>query len=144
MASKKRYEERKRMGLCPQCGNPHAEGKIMCQACLDNAAKDREYKRKRHICVKCGSNEAAPNRNYCDECIEWRHNRYERLKKSEGFTEAAKLYRKRHTEERKQNGLCVWCGKPTLNGCTLCNEHLIYQRNYTRRVRASEKEYKGE
>ena len=145
MTKKKKYEERKRLGLCPSCGkNPHAEGKVLCQTCLDNARKDRDYKRKHHICVKCGSNRAAPNRNYCDDCIEWRHNRYERLKESKKITEAAKLYEKRHTEERKQNNLCVWCGKPSLNGKTLCSEHLVYYRNYMRRKRAFENEYTGD
>lgn len=143
MASKKRYEELKRMGLCPCCGkNPHAEGKILCQPCLDEAAKDREYKRKHRVCIRCGKNKAAPNRRYCDDCLEWRHNRYEEQKNDPNRIEAFKLYRKRHNQKYRELGLCTSCGKPVFEGHSLCYEHLLANRRNIRKNRNKNIEFK--
>lgn len=145
MASKEKREEWKRIGLCGRCGkNIPAEGRVTCQKCLDIMGHNRDYKRAHKLCVKCGRNVVSPNRKYCDECLEQRRNRYYEEKESKDYIEFVKLYRERHTQKYKSNGLCVWCGRPVFENHTLCYEHLIYHRNYMRRYRSYEKEYKGE
>lgn len=79
--SKLWYQQRKEMGLCPQCGNPAQEGKVLCFACAQkqntyiqsegkkkHAAYMRSlYNRRRTegLCVKCGK-PANENSAYCD------------------------------------------------------------------------------
>ena len=143
MTKKERYEERKRMGLCPVCGkNRPLDGKVICGECNKLRQQNRDYKRKHNICVKCGRNKVAPNRKYCDECLEQRRARYQEQAKTKEYVETTKLYRTRHNQKYKENGLCLTCGKPVFENHTLCYNHLIIQRNNARRRRALTKEFK--
>ena len=142
--TKKQREGWKRIGLCSHCGkNIAADGKLTCQRCLDINKAARDYKRNHNLCVKCGRNHAAPNRKYCDSCLEWRQERYLAEKQNPEYIDAIKLRDKRRREQRKENKLCVWCGKPVFENHTFCYEHLISMRNRVRRDRAFAKEYKG-
>ena len=146
MATKEKREEWKRAGLCSCCGkNKPVEGGITCQECRDRQKANRDYKREHNICVKCGRNKAAPNRKYCDECLEWRSNRYKWQKENNPeFSNIRKQYYERHREKCIKNGLCVNCSKPAYKNHVLCYECLIKAKNWTKRARASAKEFKGE
>ena len=144
-ATKEQSEEWKRIGLCSHCGKNRApDGYFTCQECRDKDKANREYKREHNLCVKCGRNHVAPNRKYCDSCLEWRRERYLAEKQNPEYIDAIKLRDKRRREQRKENKLCVWCGKPVFEYHTLCYEHLISMRNRVRRDRSLAKEYKGE
>ena len=43
-----------------------------------------------------------------------------------------KEYSKKRCQELKENGLCVICGKPAVEGKTCCIKHAEYSRNYQR------------
>lgn len=75
------YQQRKEMGLCPQCENPAQEGKVLCLACAQKQSKyiqsrgkekHAAYMRKLYaqrraegLCVKCGK-PVIGNSAYCD------------------------------------------------------------------------------
>ena len=146
MATKEQREEWKRAGLCSHCGkNKPVEGGLTCQECRDKCKANRDYKREHGICVKCGRNKVAPNRKYCDECLEWRSMRYEKQKQNNPkFQDMVNEYKRNHKEKCKQDGLCMFCGKPVYESHTLCYECLMGMRVKARRARALAKEYKGE
>ena len=144
MATNEQRKEWKRIGLCSCCGKRRpVEGGLTCQECRDRYKANRDYKREHGICVKCGKNRVAPNRKYCDDCLEWRRERYQAEKQNPERIDAIRLRDKRRREQRKEDNLCVWCGKPVFENHTLCYECLTSMRNRARRNRAFAKEYKG-
>lgn len=145
MTQKEKREEWKRIGLCSTCGkNIPVKGRVTCQKCLDNMKQNRNYKRSHKLCVKCGRNIASPGRKYCDECLEQRHKKYLEESKNFLYKESVKLRYYKRVKDKKENGLCIRCGKLAFENHTLCYEHLIEQRNYMRRRRALLKECKGD
>lgn len=63
------------------------------------------------ICVQCGSQKAAPHRVRCEECLAKNAESAAIVregKQRDSRAEYSKALRKR----RKEQGLCVWCGKP--------------------------------
>ena len=71
-----------------------------------------------HICTDCHCREAFYNHTLCEVCIEKRQNRtYIRPEESKkkNVEHKKKLY-----HERKEQGLCVRCGKKALKGKTMC------------------------
>lgn len=72
----KKYYERKEAGLCVHCGAPAAEGKSLCQPCLDYERKRNKMffdgRRARHECIECGEplseDEKAHDYVMCDAC----------------------------------------------------------------------------
>ena len=73
--AKKRYEERKAAGLCPNCGRTKPDGQWLCEYCHDvrkrrNSNKiEYDRRRKEGLCVACG--EPNPERTaYCEACAE--------------------------------------------------------------------------
>ena len=89
--AKAKYQQMKSMGLCVSCGKPAAKGRVRCLDCLESVSV---------ASLVC---------------------------KSEMSDEAKKKARKRATElqrihyrERKAEGVCVECGKPTVDGLTRC------------------------
>lgn len=85
MYKNKRYEVRKQLKQCFECGTVDARtesGKILCQACAERKARTQIYRndvrKKKHLCVSCGKQDAwtlaghvrcascaAKNRMYC-------------------------------------------------------------------------------
>lgn len=148
MGPRARYERLKAMGICPICEvNKAQDGKVTCRSCRERAKQinkeNRDYKRSHNLCVKCGRNYCAPNRKYCDECLEyfseWKKNKYSKPENKD----LAKLYRDRCRAKKKENHLCE-CGNPVYENNTLCYDCLVAKRNRARRNRALAKEYKGE
>lgn len=74
------------------------------------------------ICPQCGTNKAAPNRVRCEECLakNAENSKKQLEKKTRALVyEKNRLYKKKLTEQRKENGLCIWCRKPICSTSTV-------------------------
>lgn len=72
---RKRYAERKKAGLCVQCGKVKpAEGHTYCAKCGEEARKQSAYTFRRRrllgVCVRCGKPKENENISFCDVCAE--------------------------------------------------------------------------
>lgn len=88
------------------------------------------YYKLNGICVTCGHNNAEPNRVRCFECLEKNAERKRLLNKK-----SSPKYAKQLRDKRKQNGLCIWCGKPQMKTSScFCLDCFIknQQRNQNR------------
>lgn len=150
------YEWLTEMGLCHRCRKRTVvSGKKFCIECLEkireenHARYDSEYaknyqkrrrkiyaeKKEKGICVRCKKD--ATHGMYCYE--HYIKERRRRIKRAE--TEK----RKRHErglipEERKANGLCIWCGKKAITGKNICEEHMKIFSKAGRKASGSDKE----
>lgn len=80
----KNYKYYKEHGICPQCGiREHAPGRVRCEICL---AQNAESKQKK---------------------IE-----SENLQQRQARLSNVNIYRRKMRSNRKDNGKCIWCGKP--------------------------------
>ncbi len=133
------YEWLTEMGLCHKCRkNKVAPNRKFCFDCLDKIHEDnarrydsekaKEYQSKRRkiyqekkekgICVRC--NKKATHGMYCYEHYIKAHRRnIERAKNAK----AARHGRGLIPVERKNNGLCLWCGEKAINGTNVCERH---------------------
>ena len=105
-----RREQRKRDGLCIDCGEKleeHCEF-IRCEKCRAIRAKKQHEEvawRKEHgFCVTCGRNKAKRGRAMCQDCTDKTVERNKRYKQYHNST----VFR----NKRKANHLCARCGKP--------------------------------
>lgn len=143
---KERYCWRKEHNICVLCGKKQTDGNhIYCLECREkrNKANKETYYwlKQHHICVLCRQNPAEKNRVYCYECNmkrfeinrQYRGNMTDEQKKA--LNERIQNWRK----ERKENGLCVICGRSTNNnGKTVCNECRIKQNRWQNEKRRRE------
>lgn len=133
------YEWLTEMGLCHKCRkNKVAPNRKFCFECLEkireenakryDSVKAKEYqtrrrelyqeKKEKRICVRC--NQKATHGIYCYEhSIKQKRRRAERT---------AQAKRERHErglipDERKANGLCLWCGEKAIIGMNCCENH---------------------
>lgn len=133
------YEWLTEMGLCHRCRREkNVPGKKFCFGCLDKIreesmrrydpeqakayqARRREiYREKKEagICVRC--NKPATHGMYCRECA---------IKQKRRSAERAEREKEKRHERglvpdiRKKEGLCLWCGKPAINGTNVCEYH---------------------
>lgn len=133
------YEFLTKLGLCHKCRREKcAPGKKFCFDCLDkireenrkryNPEKAKEYQQRRReiyqekktagICVRCSR--PATHGMYCYE------HSIEQKKRSQKRAQIQK--NERHDrgfvpDKRKKQGLCLWCGKPAIEGLQCCEEH---------------------
>lgn len=78
------------------------------------------------ICPRCGKYKAAPDRVHCLNCLDAfavsqmkrRDNRTEEEKQKENEAQSARS--KKRYKERKEQGLCVQCGKKSRPGKAMC------------------------
>lgn len=96
--------------FCSKCNKNIAENGKYCESCKE---RGREYtrrmrqKRKRKgICIVCGTNRAMRGVSYCSECS----------------IECVESVLNRRTE-RELDGMCIFCGeKPKSDGNKSCDE----------------------
>ena len=106
---KKKYAERKRKGLCFQCGNPASQGHVRCDKCLRQMnARTRNIKRfhrMRGLCANCSS--FSGESHLCDRCKQVSARAVARCRSS-----------------YKRDGKCVWCATPLTvwDAGVLCND----------------------
>ena len=105
-------------GLCTLCGKPldvvyikySEEGKLCssCRKVRNEKQRERvEWYKSHGICPQCGVNDIFENEGVCPECKAKNANRYE--KKKEYYI----TYINDRRKERRANGLCADCGKPS-------------------------------
>ena len=102
----------------------------------------REYyhlRKKLGLCPACGKKRDLENRVKCSGCL------YKDVIRHIGrpTTETAeqKARRKELRDQRRENGLCILCGKPAYKGYTRCYEcHLKNNRLAAERRRRNKKE----
>ncbi len=126
-ASKRYYEQQKRLGLCVQCSRKAATGLISCWECLE---RTRKWRMERHplYCLECRKligPEERTGRIYHKKCVQKRIARMYPLV----HRRAALAYQERH----RRLGLCYDCPRKAFKG-GLCQRHyeLVLKRNYDR------------
>lgn len=83
----------------------------------------RQYYADHGICYNCGQREAEPNRRLCFECGEKarEHNKKRYYADRKNNVKAATERKRILRQKRKEQGLCVTCGKrPPLSGIINC------------------------
>ena len=101
------YKYYKEHGICPQCGvREHAPGRVRCEICLAQNADSSARKRL--------------NENDSEYDIRIKKMRY---------------YNRSTRSERKENGKCIWCGKPlsAYSTCFCPDCRIKNQKNNERR-----------
>lgn len=118
---KERYAYRKANGLCVACGNPTENG-CRCEKCAKKASEyvsdTHKMRKELGCCINCGEPLDKNSKQFCTyHKMEKRmqsQSEYERIKQSDKYSEyRAKQteYQRQRTELRKENGLCIRCGK---------------------------------
>jgi hypothetical protein len=157
--SKETYAERRRLGLCVQCGEQSA-GKSKCSKCagLDKDARDqrRKDRKSRGLCTECG-NKAEAGYALCPGCIAKQaapsQKRYYRNKEAGGCrvcgekTEAGKarcpvhaeefrIYQNERVAKKRDAGICLFCPDPARSGlktCLKCAERIAERQRQDRK-----------
>lgn len=133
------YEWLTSMGICHKCRKERAApGKKFCFSCLDKireisaARYDPEYaklyqarrrelyqqKKAAGICIRCSK--SATHGVYCYECsIKAKRQK----QKTTDRRRNERCDRGLISEERRQNGRCLWCGSPAEPGLQCCGDH---------------------
>lgn len=135
------HERRIAEGLCTQCGKPLDDrAHKTCEACRQrNYAKrsdlDREANKARYeaylekgICPGCGQRWAEPGHTYCAGCLA--KNRRSQKKNPENAEKKRQMVRR-----RRENGLCVDCGRPAIPGRQCCARCRDSRRDSVRKYR---------
>lgn len=76
-----KYQQRKRAGLCVQCGKPAKEGRVRCQSCLGKCQRNMARYRERRseegmvslwagVCRHCGKPIGDAGEYHCPDCRE--------------------------------------------------------------------------
>lgn len=128
--NKDRASIRRENGLCPICGNPSADGFMLCETHLQCEKESRQWFLDHKICSRCRKNKVSPGRKTCDDCLDKQRKRRKELRaeRTQEQIDAAKLYRKRYKQERIKSGVCYRCGKPLFENHTVCYEHYISEK----------------
>lgn len=106
-------------------------------------SKDSYYFFKSHgICTRCQKEKALEGHTMCINCLA---NEVVRESKHTSPSERQKQVRKEKYQYRKQNGLCVDCGKPRYkDSASYCYEHMLYHKRKQREYNATkDKIYDG-
>ena len=139
--AKKRYKDKKEFCFCQRCETLVEEGHVYCKSCLDERKREYDWKKQHGICVRCGSNPSAPGKLKCAECSlkksvegkKYEANRTEE-EKQKIKEEQSERYQKR-VAVRKENGLCIKCGKKAMSGKLYCIDCLLKRRKESRQYR---------
>lgn len=120
------YDRRKAQGLCVKCGGKPAEGRVLCQQCLDKAKTYRQEVRKMckkySICPRCGKNKLFGDEKTCPECLAKAMEINRKWKSNNDW------YRK-DIKRLKEQGLCRSCRKRRVEaGKTYCSACLAKRR----------------
>lgn len=133
------YEWLTKMGLCHRCRkNKAAPDKKFCFDCLDKIREEsaRRYdseqaktyqprrreiyreKKENGICVRCS--QKATHGMYCyGHYIKARRRSIDRAQNAKNERHGRGLI----PIERKNNGLCLWCGEKAIAGTNVCGQH---------------------
>lgn len=90
-----------------------------------DSGKRKIWLNEHGICRDCGQRDVEPNTQLCFECAQRKYKKANEYyqKHKEKIKEQAKERSKKIYEERKENGICVKCGKrKAIKGLTFCIE----------------------
>lgn len=149
--------------LCVQCRQvPPKEGSVRCPECLE---KKREYekkyresrseerkrakenRRKYGICTECGEEKATEGYVTCELCREYKRiatmdsKKKYREKNREVLNKKLNVLAKSNYDSRKENGLCVKCGKPNDTKyiyCSVCKGKDTERKRKYRKTQSDE------
>lgn len=99
---------------------------------MGNVSKER-YKELDEwgICHSCKKKFKAPGKQFCLDCLDKKKAITARYRENHPLTDEQKAVRAEHRKklynERKENGLCIRCGKPATHG-KYCYKHYIQMR----------------
>lgn len=116
MTKKERYEYRKSIGICVECGREKASDKaIICESCREkrnsSRREDRKFYQSLGYCPICKQNHIFGDEKTCPECrIKLRKYDLKVLAK-ESTKQRASAYGKRRYAELKEKHICPHCGK---------------------------------
>lgn len=153
------YEWLTEMNLCHRCRKEKAApDRKFCFECLDkireenrkhyDKQKAKDYQKRRReiyrekkdngICIRC--NKQATHGMYCYEHYLKEHRK--------SIKRANDAKQERHEkglipEERKANGLCLWCGEKAVNGKNACARHMLIFSNAGRKSKENEEVVSG-
>lgn len=98
------------------------------------------------ICPQCGTNKAAPHRVRCEECLSKNAESAKKCEENSPKNTGHKEYIKNLRKQRKENGLCIWCGKLICSSSTVfCIDCKIKnQRRNDRRKRGVDRSERHE
>lgn len=145
-SNKARRQSRKENGLCAACGNKLPDGytAVTCEDCKNYQNSYRRLLKREQRCVCCRKQDAYTlnNHSLCAECSERiTRNERERIAQNAEAAERKNTRSKELYSSRKEQGLCVKCGKKFPEGerhvlCPACRAW--YRRYY---ARAADKRY---
>jgi len=131
-------------GRCSQCGGELTDGKFRtCEKCRNGrGAKRSEYlreqrarRREEGICTECGKTWAEPGKSMCKACLEALRERERR-----NDPDHARKYALR--KARIDAGLCIDCGRKTVEGRTRCERCREMRRDSERKYRIHQRTLK--
>lgn len=111
------YENRKKNGLCPKCGEKNDNGKVYCDSCrlkIQRETKEaEEFAKSIGICPRCRRNKLFGDEKYCPECRAYKTEQVakSRKKNPERHREVKRRSCNRLRQERREKGICIECGK---------------------------------
>ena len=130
MPRRKKYIQRKSLGLCTTCGSVPAEaGRLLCQQCREDRNESNALNRRLGLCLAC-SQDALPGKSRCAKCMAANNDRCRKAKAS-----------------RVANRKCRWCGgnpSPGKKSCIMCRlKRNEWQRFHRRMKQIEERQSAG-
>lgn len=130
-----KYGELKALGKCTSCQNDNDTPEFSkCSRCRERNRKwDRETRQwygEHGICNRCHKYDVAPGKKMCYECLAYYCNwQNTKRKLTDEQKQQHNDYLRKRYQIRKENGLCVKCGKSRgySRSNTMCNE--CYQKH---------------
>lgn len=135
-----RYLNLKEKGICVKCGkNKAVENKVRCLECSEYIKQEYAWYKSKGICPRCKSENVKKGYAVCWKC-RLDLNDLKAASYSRHHYEPTELQKQKQNEQqkrlrifRKENGLCVYCGKPKNNetyvSCKMCRVKQNEKRN---------------
>ena len=103
------------------------------------------YYKEHGICIQCHQEDAAPGRTRCLNCLSIMAENQRRHRNKLTEEEREEIKRKKREQSkalrdyRRENGLCLVCGKPVYKNYSKCYEHYLYFKRIDRERREAKK-----
>ncbi len=100
--------------------------------------EDYDFCKSLGLCPRCnGKHKAVPGRVFCEDCLEKYRDEKAAVpqERKREIEEHRKPRRNAIRAERRESGLCIYCGKPVYKGMSRCYEHMLQNRRYQREHR---------
>lgn len=102
-----------------------------------------QFLKENGLCTRCGKAPATPGHSTCPNCRDYAKVIYEKRKAQgklwvQNHSEEYYAQKKEQYYERKEQGLCVLCGKPAVDGLIYCPRCRIKNREYCQKRRSKQ------